>query len=88
MRDYAIDLGIALQLTNILRDVAEDARRGRIYLPAEELRAFGVSEDELRSAAQRRRRSCRMMQFQARARARALSARPRRDRPSTSADSS
>src|SRR5205807_879770 len=32
-RDYAIDLGIALQLTNILRDVAEDARRGRIYLP-------------------------------------------------------
>jgi phytoene synthase len=46
-REYAIDLGIALQLTNILRDVAEDARRGRIYLPAEELRAFGVREEDL-----------------------------------------
>jgi phytoene synthase len=46
-REYAVDLGIALQLTNILRDVAEDARRGRIYLPAEDLRAFGVSEEDL-----------------------------------------
>jgi phytoene synthase len=46
-RDYAIDLGIALQLTNILRDVSEDARRGRIYLPLEELRACGVREEEL-----------------------------------------
>ena len=58
VRRYAIDLGIALQLTNILRDVAEDAQRGRIYLPAEELRAFGVSEDELRRRASARRRSC------------------------------
>ncbi len=48
-RDYAVDLGVALQLTNILRDVAEDARRGRIYLPQDELRAFGVSEDDLRA---------------------------------------
>jgi len=47
VREYAIDLGIALQLTNIIRDVAEDARRGRIYLPAEDLRAFGVAETEL-----------------------------------------
>jgi len=46
-REYAVDLGIALQLTNILRDVAEDARRGRVYLPAEDLRAFGVSEADL-----------------------------------------
>jgi phytoene synthase len=46
-REYAVDLGIALQLTNILRDVAEDARRGRIYLPAEELAAFGVDERDL-----------------------------------------
>jgi phytoene synthase len=46
-RDYAIDLGIALQLTNILRDVAEDARRGRIYLPVDELAAFGVRERDL-----------------------------------------
>jgi phytoene synthase len=44
---YAIKLGIALQLTNILRDVGEDARRGRIYLPQEDLRRFDVREDEI-----------------------------------------
>ncbi|MCW3025895.1 MAG: crtB1 [Solirubrobacterales bacterium] len=38
----ADDLGVALQLTNILRDVAEDAQNGRVYLPAEDLRRFGV----------------------------------------------
>jgi phytoene synthase len=46
-RDYAIDLGLALQLTNIVRDVDEDAARGRIYLPAEDLAAFGVAEADL-----------------------------------------
>jgi phytoene synthase len=46
-RDYAVDLGIALQLTNILRDVDEDAKRGRIYLPQEEMQAFGVAPNEL-----------------------------------------
>jgi phytoene synthase len=46
-RDYAINLGIALQLTNILRDIKEDARRGRIYLPQEDLRRFGYSEEDL-----------------------------------------
>ncbi|MER3524634.1 MAG: squalene synthase HpnD [Ignavibacteria bacterium] len=46
-RDYAINLGIALQLTNILRDVKDDARRGRIYLPMEDLRRFGVTEDDI-----------------------------------------
>ena len=40
--------GVAFQLTNILRDIREDAERGRIYLPAEDLRRFGVSEDDLR----------------------------------------
>lgn len=40
-------LGIAMQLTNILRDVREDAARGRIYLPQEDLRRFGVSEDQI-----------------------------------------
>ena len=40
--DYARDLGIAFQLTNIVRDVGEDARRGRIYLPQEDLARFGV----------------------------------------------
>ena len=42
-RDYARDLGIAFQLTNIIRDVGEDARRGRIYLPQDELARFGVA---------------------------------------------
>jgi phytoene synthase len=46
-RRYAVDLGIACQLTNILRDVREDARRGRIYLPLEDLRRFEVGEAEL-----------------------------------------
>jgi len=45
---YAENLGIALQLTNIIRDVAADLRRGRIYLPCEDLRRFGVTEDDLR----------------------------------------
>lgn len=44
---YAIKLGVALQLTNILRDVGEDFRHGRLYLPAEELQAFGIHESDL-----------------------------------------
>ena len=46
-REQAIDLGVALQLTNILRDVAEDFVRGRIYLPLEDMRRFGYSEYDL-----------------------------------------
>jgi len=46
---YAIDLGIAMQLTNILRDIGEDLERGRIYLPADELQRFGYTERELRA---------------------------------------
>lgn len=46
-RDYAIALGQALQLTNILRDVGNDARRGRIYLPREALRRHGVVEADI-----------------------------------------
>lgn len=45
--EYADRLGIALQLVNIVRDVGEDARRGRIYLPREDLARFGVAEEEL-----------------------------------------
>lgn len=45
---YAEELGYALQLTNILRDVGEDARLGRVYLPLDDLAQFGVSEDSLR----------------------------------------
>lgn len=44
---YAHDLGIAFQLTNIIRDVGEDARRGRIYLPLDTLAAHGVSEEDV-----------------------------------------
>jgi len=44
---YAHDLGLAFQLTNIIRDVGEDARRGRIYLPADELDRFGVSAEDI-----------------------------------------
>ena len=44
---YAHDLGLAFQLTNIIRDVGEDARRGRIYLPQDELTKFNVTEVDL-----------------------------------------
>ena len=44
---YADKMGLALQLTNIIRDVGEDAGMGRIYLPADELQRFGVSEAEI-----------------------------------------
>ena len=46
-REFAVNLGIALQLTNILRDLKEDGERGRIYLPQEDLRRFGYEEAEL-----------------------------------------
>ena len=46
-REYAVNLGIALQLTNILRDLKEDADRGRFYLPQEDLHRFGYSEADL-----------------------------------------
>ncbi len=50
-RDYAVHLGKALQLTNIVRDVKTDAERGRIYFPLEELERFRVSESEILSGA-------------------------------------
>jgi phytoene synthase len=46
---FAHDLGMALQLTNILRDVHEDAVRGRVYIPLDELEQFGVKPEEFRS---------------------------------------
>jgi phytoene synthase len=48
-KDLAIDCGLAFQLTNILRDVAEDARVGRYYLPREDLARFGLTNDNLRT---------------------------------------
>jgi phytoene synthase len=82
-RDYARDLGIAFQLTNIVRDVGEDARRGRIYLPQEDLARFGVVPSDV---LQRRTSPAfdAMMAFEVdRARAwyaRALAKLPQRDR--------
>ena len=46
-REYALNLGVALQLTNILRDVADDFARGRVYLPLEDLKACGCTVDAL-----------------------------------------
>jgi 15-cis-phytoene synthase len=53
-REPARQLGFAFQLTNFIRDVAEDLDRGRVYLPAEDLRRFGVSRADLCAAAARR----------------------------------
>jgi phytoene synthase len=61
--------GVAFQLTNILRDIREDAALGRVYIPAEDLRKFGVSEDDLLTG-NRSDAFLRMMRFEA-ARARA-----------------
>ena len=46
-REYAVDMGLAMQLTNILRDVKEDAGRGRIYLPQDEMARFAYTEQDL-----------------------------------------
>ncbi len=60
---HAIKLGVALQLTNILRDVAEDWQMGRVYLPFEELAAYGLSEGDL-AAGRVDERWRRFMRFQ------------------------
>ena len=62
-RQHAVDLGIALQLTNILRDIQEDAARDRIYLPQEEMAAFGYGEEEL-LAGRLTPAFCRLLAFQ------------------------
>lgn len=67
---YAEKLGLAFQLTNIIRDVGEDARRGRIYLPVSELQQFQVTAAEILAATHSERFEA-LMQFQA-ARAQAL----------------
>lgn len=46
-KEYAVNLGIALQLTNILRDIKHDALNGRIYIPEEDLKKFGYTEEDL-----------------------------------------
>lgn len=61
---YAVKLGVALQVTNILRDVGEDWRCGRVYLPAEELAAFGLDESVIAEARYRDPRWQAFMRFQ------------------------
>ena len=61
--EYADDLGIAFQLTNILRDIREDYANGRVYLPQDELRNFGVLESEF-AGEQRSENFREMMRFQ------------------------
>ena len=48
-KEFAIDLGLAMQLTNILRDIEEDLHRDRVYLPLDEMREFGYSVEELKA---------------------------------------
>lgn len=73
---YAIDLGIAMQLTNILRDIGDDLRMGRIYIPSAELDRFSYSEADLRSSL-RNEAFVHMMRFQcARARSYYAAAEP------------
>jgi phytoene synthase len=82
-REYAVELGLALQLTNIIRDVGRDLAQDRVYLPQEDLARFGYSEEALRKR-EYDERFVRLMQFEAdRARgffARAEAALPAEDR--------
>ena len=82
-KEYALELGLALQMTNIIRDVGKDLRSGRIYLPQEDLARFGYSETELQGR-QHNERFVRLMEFEAaRAReffSRAAAALPPEDR--------
>lgn len=48
-KEYAVDLGLAMQLTNIIRDVREDLDMGRVYLPQDEMAQFGYTEEDLRN---------------------------------------
>src|SRR5204863_3751684 len=63
-KEYALQLGPALQMTNIIRDVGKDLRDGRIYLPKEDLARFNYSEGELQDR-QYNERFVRLMEFEA-----------------------
>jgi phytoene synthase len=63
--EYAENLGLAFQLTNIIRDVGEDARKDRIYIPADEMQRFGVSAADILNAQQTENFS-RLIEFQVR----------------------
>ena len=62
-KGYAVDLGLAMQLTNIIRDIQEDLAMGRIYLPQDELIRFGYTEEDLRNGV-RNDAFLKLMQFQ------------------------
>jgi phytoene synthase len=62
-REYALNLGLALQLTNIIRDVRDDAEHGRIYLPQDDLARFGCTDDDL-MASRRTPEVARLLAFQ------------------------
>ncbi|MDQ3347223.1 MAG: squalene/phytoene synthase family protein, partial [Acidobacteriota bacterium] len=64
-RQYATDLGVALQLTNILRDVPGDLARGRLYIPLEDLRRHGATEDAIAAEAARAGRGVQSAQVKA-----------------------
>jgi len=63
-KEYALQLGLALQMTNIIRDVGKDLRNGRIYLPQEDLARFSYSESELQNR-QYNERFVQLMEFEA-----------------------
>jgi len=63
-REYAIELGLALQVTNIIRDVGKDLSNGRVYLPREDLARFGYSEQDL-NARRHNDAFVRLMEFEA-----------------------
>ena len=75
-KEYAVELGLALQTTNIIRDVGKDLRQGRIYLPQEDLAQFDYSEADL-SARRYDERFLHLMQFRGGARKRVFRARNR-----------
>ena len=50
-KKFAVNLGYALQLTNIIRDVGEDYKMGRIYIPGEDLENYGIKKEDLRISA-------------------------------------
>ena len=62
-REYAVDLGLAMQMTNIMRDVREDWSMGRVYLPQDEMERFGYTEEELSNSV-RNDAFVRLLQFQ------------------------
>ena len=73
-REYAFNLGLALQITNIIRDVKADLKQGRVYLPQEDLARFGVTEQALAAGVDDRARSASCWRTNASARGSSIAA--------------